>query len=95
MPCGESRQRPMQVETVRERERDKQTERERDDRHRQPFEIPLTNLSVSEVLNENDSPPSHTHTHKVCMHYAHTLTRNTIGKHMGMKEFASYLIKYY
>lgn len=54
-------------------------------------------LSVSKVLNENDSPPSHTHAH-ARMHASHTHTHtraeNTISKHIGIKQFVSYLIKY-
>lgn len=57
-------------------------------------------LSVSAVLNENDSSPSHahtlTHTPKLSIHASHTNTHihALICKHGGMKEFASYLVKY-
>lgn len=51
-------------------------------------------LSVSEVLDEDDSPSSHTSTQSIhaC---THTLAGSIIGKHVGIKEFTSYLIQYY
>lgn len=51
---------PVRYREVEKADDDRCRMREREVGHRQPFEIPLTNLSVSEVLNENDFLPLQT-----------------------------------